>query len=53
MSGFLGPVRFSVRRSGEEMLVYHFDTNREAIKMLHFLRDFFPDAQFVVEPALH
>jgi len=49
----LGGVRFSVREAGEDVLVYHMGSISEAMKILNFIREFFPEAQFVFEPLRH
>ena len=48
-----GGVQFLVELNGREELRYHFDTIAEAMETLEFLRDFFPQGRFVIEPALH
>lgn len=48
-----GGVRFSVQHEGREVLVYHVASLAEAREIFDFVRDFFPGARFVFEPALH
>lgn len=49
----VGGVRFAVREAGEEVLVYHMSSIREATEILAFIREFFPRAEFVFEPLRH
>jgi hypothetical protein len=46
-------VRFSVLENGEEILVYHAASIREAVERLAFIKEFFPSAKFVFEPLTH
>ncbi|MGF1500754.1 MAG: hypothetical protein ACFBSD_02970 [Paracoccaceae bacterium] len=50
---FRGGVRLEVRLTSEHTLVYHFATVQEAEEIFNFLREFYPDAEGVMEPALH
>ncbi len=49
----VGGVRFAVREDGEDVLVYHMSSVKEAVKTLDFIREFFPNAQFIFEPLRH
>lgn len=42
-----------VRDADGEMLSYTFRTMAEASEMLHFLKDFLPEATFVIQPLRH
>ncbi len=46
-------VELRVNQDGETLLVYVFKAVSEAAEMFVFLRDFFPDASFVVQPVRH
>ena len=46
-------VEVRVRDSGDEILAYTFNTLGEASEMLNFLKDFLPDATFVIQPLRH
>lgn len=46
-------VRLAVLEAGEERLVYAFQSAGEAAEMIGFLREFWPAAEFVVEPLLN
>ena len=48
-----GGIRFSVHDEGQEILVYHFPDLRAATEHFAFIREFFPNAKFLFEPALH
>ena len=48
-----GGVCLRVRDHGEDILVYHFSTMREAAKTFLFVSEFLPHAQFILEPARH
>ena len=45
-------VELRVQEEGEDMLVYSYMSLDEASEMLAFLKDFFPRARFVIQPAL-
>ena len=49
----MGAVRFSVEENAEDVLVYHCQSIHEAKEIFEFVRDFFPDAKFVFQPAVH
>ncbi len=46
-------VRLTVETGEGAPLDYVFDTPREAAEMIAFLRAFFPDRAFRIEPLLH
>ena len=46
-------VRLAVLEASEEKLVYAFETAGEAAEMIAFLREFLPEAEYVVEPVLN
>jgi hypothetical protein len=46
-------VRFSVRENGQDVLVYHYARMEEAAEIYAFIREFFPQAEFVFEPLVH
>lgn len=46
-------VRMSVRENGEDILVYHYASIREAVEIQEFIREYFPRADFVFEPLRH
>jgi len=46
-------VEMRVRDGGADVLVYVFRTIAEAGEMMAFLREFFPSAQFLVQPLPH
>ncbi|MDG4648432.1 hypothetical protein P6F26_08240 [Roseibacterium sp. SDUM158017] len=48
-----GSVELRVRDGEADILVYTFDTASKAADMIHFLSDFFPAAQFLVQPLRH
>ncbi|MGD1924482.1 MAG: hypothetical protein ACFB03_09855 [Paracoccaceae bacterium] len=48
-----GAVRLIVENDGKIELSYHFGTLNEAMEIFDFIRDFFPNARYVIEPALH
>ena len=45
-------VELRVQEDGTDTLVYSYMTLDEASEMLVFLKDFFPRARFVIQPAL-
>lgn len=45
-----GPVRLTVREADEDILVYTFASVREAAEIHGFIREFFPRAEFRLEP---
>jgi hypothetical protein len=46
-------VELRVREGGGDVLVYTFATVTDAAEMIHFLSDFFPAAEFLVQPIRH
>ena len=46
-------VQLRVQTGGEDILVYSMRSVAEAADMVLFLRDFLPEARFVLEPLLH
>ena len=46
-------VELRVSDEGKEILVYTFESAGEAAEMIHFLTDFLPAAQFVLQPMRH
>lgn len=46
-------VALQVRPAGSAMLEYSFATTQEAAAMVAFLREFLPDAQYVIQPVQH
>ena len=46
-------VELRVDQDGETILIYAFKAVSEAAEMFVFLREFFPDARFVVQPLMH
>jgi hypothetical protein len=46
-------VELRVRDGGEDILVYTFESAAGAARMIHYLSDFFPDAEFLLQPLLH
>jgi len=46
-------VEMRVRLQGEDTLVYTCRSVPEAAEMMCFLREFFPSAQFLVQPLVH
>jgi hypothetical protein len=49
----LGGICMTVRENGEAILVYRFNSMREAAEIFDFISDLMPDAQFVIEPIRH
>lgn len=48
-----GMIEMSVEQDGEKILHYTFGSIVEASEMLAFLRDFFPDSTFTIQPVRH
>lgn len=48
-----GMVEMRVEDGGEEILHYTFKSLKEASDMLAFLREFFPDGTFLIQPLRH
>jgi len=46
-------IEMKVEDGGELILSYHFRSVAEASEMLLFLRDFFPEGTFVIQPLPH
>lgn len=46
-------VELTVRDAGEEVLHYTFQSISEASEMFAFLKDFWPQAQFTIQPVRH
>ncbi|MEM6608619.1 MAG: hypothetical protein AAF689_08565 [Pseudomonadota bacterium] len=46
-------VELRVRDGGRDILVYTFKSAGEAGEMIHFLSDFFPAGEFLVQPLRH
>lgn len=46
-------VRMAVIEASEEILVYAFESPAEAGEMMAFLKEFLPDAEFVIEPLVN
>ncbi|MEM9425101.1 MAG: hypothetical protein AAGA06_00210 [Pseudomonadota bacterium] len=46
-------VEFRVQQNGEDVLIYTFKAIDEAAEMFNFLRGFFPEARFIIQPLLH
>ena len=46
-------VELRVDQNGETLLVYVFKAVSEAAEMFVFLKDFFPEARFIVQPVTH
>jgi hypothetical protein len=46
-------VEMKVEEAGKEILWYSFKTIKEATEMYSFLRDFFPDGTFIIQPLRH
>ena len=46
-------VEMRVEEAGELVLSYVFRTLQEAAEMFAFLKDFFPDATFLIHPVRH
>ncbi|WP_156943801.1 hypothetical protein [Roseivivax isoporae] len=49
----MGLIELRVREDARDILVYTFRTIAEASEMIHFLAEFFPGAQYVVQPGRH
>ncbi len=48
-----GMVEMRVEDAGEEILHYNFKSLAEASEMLSFLKEFFPDGTFLIQPVRH
>jgi len=46
-------VEMKVQDSGEEILFYRFQNVREASEMFMYLRSFFPEGTFIIQPVRH
>jgi len=46
-------VELRVRQGDTDVLVYTFETPTKAAEMIHFLTEFFPAAEFLVQPLRH
>ena len=46
-------VELRVRNAGEEILVYTFKNPSDASEMIHFLSEFFPEGEFILQPLRH
>ena len=46
-------VELRVDQDGETVLIYAFKAISEAAEMFDFLREFFPNARFVIQPLVH
>lgn len=46
-------IELRVDQDGETILIYVFKAVSEAAEMFVFLRDFFPEARFIVQPVTH
>lgn len=46
-------VELRVAKDGEETLVYMFERPAAAAEMIAFLSEFWPDAEFVLQPLRH
>lgn len=51
--GKRGDVSLVVRQEGKVELDYPVLSVAEAVKLIHFLREFMPAAQFLVQPVRH
>lgn len=51
--GIAEMVELLVRKDGRDELVYVMKSVAEATEMVDFLSDFWPDAQFVMQPLRH
>ena len=49
----LGCVEMKIEENGEEILKYSFKSISEASEMLSFLKDFFPNGRFLIQPIRH
>jgi|AACY02.2.fsa_nt_gi hypothetical protein len=49
----VGGVCLRFREEGEDILVYHLGTVRQAAETIAFVSEFLPNAQVVVEPLRH
>lgn len=48
-----GLLELRVHERGVDQLVYTFRSVQDASEMAAFLREFFPDAEFILMPARH
>ena len=46
----LGWIEMRVQEDGTDQLVYQFETMAEAMEIFHFIREFFPNATFILQP---
>ena len=46
-------VELRVQDAGEDILVYALPGLDEASEMFNFLREFFPEAKFIIQPLRH
>ena len=46
-------IEMKVEDAGKEILCYCFKSVKEASDMFVFLRDFFPDGTFIIQPLRH
>jgi hypothetical protein len=53
ISAMTRSVELRVRDEGRDILLYTFDSAGRAAEMIHFLADFLPKAEFVVQPLRH
>jgi hypothetical protein len=51
--GKLGGVSLVVSQDGKVELDYPVMSMAEAVKLIHFLREFMPQAQFLLQPVRH
>ena len=49
----MGLCELRVREGRADSLVYVFRSMRDAIAMVQFLKDFMPDAEFVIQQVRH
>ena len=49
MSATVRRTQLTVREGGENILVYNFRSVSEATEIFEFIREYFPDAEFVME----
>lgn len=52
-NGSARAVELRVQEDGTDVLVYSFKAIDEAAEMFNYLRDFFPNARFVIQPLVH
>lgn len=46
-------VELRVDQDGETVLIYAFKQISEAAETFEFLREFFPEARFIIQPLVH